>query len=148
MIRTKKETANNNSAYTISGLTASTTYEWMVAHVVDTAGEKATGSYSGIVSFTTKPLKLGDVETTAIEALVVFPNPASEMATITYTSNYEGALTFKFFDAAGRSIETWTIQSAEGEYTRELNLVNLAPGVYYVRVTGGNADQTIKIVKQ
>jgi hypothetical protein len=145
---TKKETANNNSAYTISGLTASTTYEWMVAHVVDTAGEKATGSYSAIVSFTTKPLKLGDVETTAIAALAVFPNPASEMATITYTSNYEGALTFKFFDAVGRSIETWTIQSAEGEYTRELNLVSLAPGIYYVRVTGGNADQTIKIVKQ
>ncbi len=145
---TKKETANNNSAYTISGLTASTTYEWMVAHVVDTAGEKATGSYSGIVSFTTKPLKLGEVETAAIAALAVFPNPASEMATITYTSNYEGALTFKFFDAVGRSIETWTIQSEEGEYTRELNLVNLAPGIYYVRVTGGNADQTIKIVKQ
>ncbi len=145
---TKEETANNNSAYTISGLTASTTYEWMVAHVVDTTGEKATSSYSAIVTFTTKPLKFGESDTDAMEDLAVFPNPANETTTITYTGNYEGTVTFKFFDAIGRSIETWTIQSAEGIYTRELNLNSLAPGIYYVRVSGGNADDVVKIVKQ
>lgn len=145
---TKKETSNNNSAYTITGLSPSTNYEWMVAHVVDTSGEKATSSYSGIVSFTTKPLKLGEDEMSGVEELAVFPNPAAEATTVRFNSNTTGEITFKLVDAVGHSLESWTLQAEEGEYVREINLSTFAAGIYYLRVTTDSGDKIVKIVKQ
>ncbi|MEO6166637.1 MAG: T9SS type A sorting domain-containing protein, partial [Chitinophagales bacterium] len=145
---TKKETGNNNSGYTISGLAASTTYEWKVAHVAAESGETATSSYSAIVTFTTKALKLGEGEMNSVEELTVYPNPAASATTLHFSTVYGGEVTLKLFDAVGHSIDAWTLLSEDGEYVQEINLSGLASGLYYVRVMSEGTDQTIKIVKQ
>ncbi|MGB3074503.1 MAG: T9SS type A sorting domain-containing protein [Chitinophagales bacterium] len=148
-IWSKIKTGTNNSGYKLEGLTAATTYEWKVAHVVDVLGNKATSSYSGLVTFTTAPAKLvGEVLNEFTGTLSLYPNPASATTTLQFKNDTGGEALMSVFDALGRNIQSELLQSEQVEFSYELNLATFSPGIYFVRVVMNGTEQTIKLVKQ
>ncbi|MBX7109856.1 MAG: T9SS type A sorting domain-containing protein [Chitinophagales bacterium] len=143
----KIKTGTNNSAYNLTGLTASTMYEWMVAHVVDTLSEKATSAYSAITTFTTAALKEGE-SLNESGLLSLYPNPASGSTTLQFTNNEAGEAVMTVFDALGRNLQSERLLADNGVFIYELNLAPLSPGLYIIRVMINGTEHAIKLVKE
>ena len=144
----KIKTGTNNSAYNLTGLTASTMYEWKVAHVVDTLSEKATSSYSGIATFTTAALKEGDALLNESGVLSLYPNPATASTTLQFENSLAGEALITVYDAMGRIVQSEQLQVSAGLITYEMNLTTFGAGLYLVTLRINEAEQSIKLLKQ
>lgn len=144
----KIKTGTNNSAYNLTGLTASTMYEWQVAHVVDTLSEKATSAYSAITTFTTAALKEGDAMLNESGVLSLYPNPASASTTLQFDNSEAGEAVMSVFDALGRNVQTERLLADNGVFVYELNLAPMSPGLYIIRVMINGTEHAIKLVKE
>ncbi len=133
---TTEQVAGENIAYTLTGLASATTYRFKAFATT------ASGTVEGAeMSFTTLA-GLADVENAAISA-VIYPNPASERATLSIDGLTETAQ-IVLTDVQGRIILTDTLNA--GAKTYELNVKSLASGVYYVRVIAGTTIATKKLI--
>ena len=144
----KIKTGTNNSAYNLTGLTASTMYEWKVAHVVDTLSEKATSSYSGSATFTTAALKEGDALLNESGVLSLYPNPATASTTLQFENSLAGEALITVYDAMGRIVQSEQLQVSAGLITYEMNLTTFGAGLYLVTLRINEAEQSIKLLKQ
>ena len=77
----------------------------------------------------------------AVATMTVYPNPASERATIS-VSGVESGAKIVVSDMQGRIILTDTMAAD----TYELSVENLASGVYYIRVIDGASIHTQKLI--
>ncbi|WP_010177418.1 glycoside hydrolase family 48 protein [Aquimarina agarilytica] len=76
--------------------------------------------------------------------LTVYPNPASELVTVTYPTEEDVALKVTLVDFAGRVITT---QELLNEKSTTIDVSNLASGMYIVRLeTKGNVIRTEKLI--
>ena len=75
----------------------------------------------------------------------VFPNPASESATIAYHLGSSQAIDLSIYDVVGNKIETLVNQqTAAGDYTVQLNAHNLSRGMYFIRLSMSDKTTTVK----
>jgi hypothetical protein len=82
----------------------------------------------------------------AVNDLQIFPNPAGNMATVHY---HAGGFAFvELMDLHGKIIQTLNVQNTQKQFA--LNLNNVAPGLYLVRILDQNsrAIAQTKLVKQ
>ncbi|MGM9819248.1 MAG: T9SS type A sorting domain-containing protein, partial [Candidatus Onthomorpha sp.] len=77
----------------------------------------------------------------AVATMTVYPNPASERATIA-VSGVESGAKIVVSDMQGRII----LSDNMANDTYELSVDNLASGVYYIRVINGNTIHTHKLI--
>ncbi|MGM9820826.1 MAG: T9SS type A sorting domain-containing protein, partial [Candidatus Onthomorpha sp.] len=77
----------------------------------------------------------------AVATMTVYPNPASERATI-FVSKAENGAKIAVSDMQGRIILSDNMTSD----TYELSVDNLASGVYYIRVINGTSIHTQKLI--
>lgn len=75
--------------------------------------------------------------------VTITPNPAKDRIAVTVTGN-DKSLKIYIMDANGKQVKTFDMK---GQYL-QLNLPNIIPGVYYVKVTGEAVDHTQKLVIQ
>lgn len=78
------------------------------------------------------------IEPIAETAFMVYPNPANNTITVT---GGEGNAAISILDATGREV----LQEANYDFNTPLNVAELTPGVYFLRVNNG---KTIKLVKE
>ena len=81
-----------------------------------------------------------------LELLGAYPNPARGQATVPLavpTGTADAAL--KLYDVLGRPVQTLDLRNAQGRQTRTLDLADLAPGVYFLRLTGDGQTRTEKL---
>lgn len=78
----------------------------------------------------------------ALSGLSVYPNPTSSALTVELNNNLAKTITVS--DLTGRVIMT----ASNNNSKIDLNLNELANGVYYVKVSSDNASEVIKVVKQ
>ncbi|MDY4861641.1 MAG: T9SS type A sorting domain-containing protein, partial [Candidatus Onthomorpha sp.] len=133
---TTVEAAGTTITATISDLTAETQYEYKAFATT------ASGTVEGnVVLFTTLANSgLNSVEG-AVATMTVYPNPASERATIA-VSGVESGAKIVVSDMQGRVI----LSDNMANDTYELSVDNLASGVYYIRVIDGNTIHTQKLI--
>ncbi|MGM9819576.1 MAG: fibronectin type III domain-containing protein [Candidatus Onthomorpha sp.] len=133
---TTVEAAGTTITATINGLTAETQYEYKAFATT------ASGTVEGnVVLFTTLANSgLNSAEGT-LATMTVYPNPASERATISVVGVESGAK-IVVSDMQGRIILTDTMAND----TYELSVDNLASGVYYIRVIDGASIHTQKLI--
>lgn len=74
-----------------------------------------------------------------IEGLSLYPNPVSTGKVYITTKN-DGEKEIIIFDLLGKKILQTLL------YTRELNISNLAPGVYIIKINEQNASATRKLI--
>lgn len=80
-----------------------------------------------------------------IELLGTYPNPASSQITVRFAvPDRVSSAQIALFDMLGREVRTVRVASA-GRSTMTMNTNDLAPGVYFLRLTGGGQAQTQKL---
>ncbi|MCS6917601.1 MAG: T9SS type A sorting domain-containing protein [Chitinophagales bacterium] len=133
---TNKTVATNS--YTITGLTAATTYEYRArTHCTPTASTKS--GNSPIQTFTTSA-KLAAED--ALSSPVLFPNPAVTSVTVQLP---DGANSLRLSDLTGRMLQ-WLDTAPHTSIT--LDVSNLPAGIYFVEIQTGSRSTAHKLVKE
>ena len=86
---------------------------------------------------------------TVVEALEVFPNPVTDLATLRYVLRRPDRVSVRLRDATGRVAETWPLtERPAGEHRLEASLGSLPRGVYYLEVATSGGRSVQKLIKQ
>ncbi len=78
--------------------------------------------------------------------LELYPNPANNISNL-IIKNYTGELTYSLIDVQGKEIIVNTI-NVYSEYSKELDLRDLVPGMYVLRVTTNNEVTNLKLIRK
>lgn len=81
--------------------------------------------------------------------LSAYPNPFSEKIVLRMNSQQSSQFTVSIFDSKGCLLATPKDQVylPKGEHNFKLDLSDLSPGLYLLKLTGINENQTIRIIK-
>lgn len=141
---------------TITTVTVITSYSWYKSGIKDplmsinytdvtvfgyTQHGKGVSYYPGTVS-------TNDLQP-AVVALNCFPNPAKDHATLSFTMDEAGDATISIINIAGQQVKSFEEKSFSAEkHAEELNLNDLADGVYFIRLEMMNRKTaTIRLIK-
>lgn len=92
---------------------------------------------------------IGVKEKDLVTNVNIFPNPASETATVEYSLGNTSDVTIVVTDIAGKTVETITAgQVSAGTNSAELNVANYSNGIYNVVITSNESSVTKKFVKK
>jgi len=84
-------------------------------------------------------IEVVSVELVAWESLNVYPNPTSDVFTI---DGLEGGELLTIFDQSGRAVFNTVVKDAK----EEISVSAMPAGTYFVRLTKGDAQTTVKLV--
>ncbi len=73
------------------------------------------------------------------EVSQIFPNPAHEKASLTFTAQTESKVLVQIIDINGRAVWAQNFEANAGENQLPLNLFEVPAGVYFVSITSGTA---------
>ena len=76
-------------------------------------------------------------------ALSIYPNPATDIITVTTNQNIAGCL-LQILDLQGKIISTTTLNQANNQ----INIESMAKGIYFVKVDGKGINETQKLIVQ
>ncbi|MCG9910078.1 MAG: PKD domain-containing protein [Flavobacteriales bacterium] len=85
-------------------------------------------------------------EQNLLSSLYLFPNPASDNVTLTFTPDWQKDVRLTLTDMSGRVLRSQTAQPMEG--VLEIDLQGLASGMYFVTLTSGGKSKTLPLIKQ
>jgi len=135
-----------NSHFAFSGLTISTSYDWQIENDCNASGSINSG-FSPTQTFTTLARLEGESSNT-IDAFNVYPNPANDHATLVFTSGNEANYSIRLMDITGRNVLQYSINATIGENQFQLDLSQVAKGVYLVILQNKDAVLQSRIVVQ
>lgn len=130
---------SNASSKLLSGLLASTNYEWRIRSKYANA---TTSTYTNSITFTTPALRQG--ETVAVNALLAFPNPASNKLNLEFPFT-KGNTIINIINTIGQTVLSNSTTDSNGLVT--LNIENLSEGLYFVTVKNGEHTFNSRFVK-
>ena len=164
-----------NKTYSISSVSNASSYTWTIsggAQITSGQGSnsikvKFTTSTSSTVTLTVKAnnscgsssavsktiavnLSCRTSEDSPIvneQSLSAYPNPTSGKATVSFTADRNAKYTMKVVDMIGNILVNESISATEGFNTNEINLENVAKGIYLISVqTEGEEAQTMRLI--
>jgi hypothetical protein len=77
---------------------------------------------------------LGIEEISSVNSVSVYPNPASEQFTLTFNNTVSGQMQVNLIDATGRIVESKKAFAGIGKNNVEMNVNNLAAGIYQLQM--------------
>ena len=120
----------------------------IVQYQSSAAGSIAAGLLQALTSVITSILPPPNSEG---EALVLFPNPASEYSTLKGALSKPGYLSFQLVDIQGRVLQSENPVYYSRQVEKEFSLSGLAVGMYFIRVSysaeGLTQTRTFKLIK-
>lgn len=145
---------------TATGGTGALTYSWTGPNGFTSDQEDLTGLDIGEYELTVSDENGCEVATEAVSVFVgigellnrvslsVYPNPNNGM----FTLNIEGlngeAVNFDVVDAIGKTVASEQFNSVNASFQHQMDLSNLANGLYYLNIQLNGAVKSIKMVKQ
>jgi len=81
----------------------------------------------------------------AVQLLEVYPNPASDQLNV--LMDYEGEIRISVIDITGRLLQSSTYVSG-GFNTQTLNISDLDPGLFFIRLEAGAQSQVVRFIKE
>jgi hypothetical protein len=81
-------------------------------------------------------------------SVTLYPNPATMKATLAISLTTADKLQLRILDNIGRVVQHQQVSCASGTTNLNVDLSQLAPGVYYVELRGNNLNERKQIVKQ
>jgi len=93
-------------------------------------------------------MSTGIEQNNVLNELSIYPNPTSEIATISLISSSEEKLNYSLFDAQGKLIESKYLNIVIGINTLEINVnqLQLSKGIYFIKLTSNKQEITKKLV--
>ena len=80
------------------------------------------------------------------EEMSIYPNPASDYFTLDLKLDEEIDLDIRIYDINGRLVSTKKDMNCVGSYSKQINISDLAPGVYLVVVKGDDINYSKRLV--
>jgi hypothetical protein len=131
---------------TILNLLPSTTYNWGVRTYCGPGSD--TSAYATGANFTSGLRMEAGISISSGLAFKVYPNPATDHATIVFSTDQEGAYTIKITDMMGRVVFEEADNAASGDNLKQINLEHIAKGVYSLELQMGESTNKVKLVLQ
>ena len=95
----------------------------------------------------TPPAEAGDNTTEQkLNEVNVFPNPARDHLTISFTASGEKTLSIKILDMSGREVVSKEFTPTIGLNNIELDMASLTRGIYFTCLQNGEERQMLKVV--
>jgi len=124
-------TLNATGGYTTIGTNE---FEWSVGEMTLVT----TFSTSGIVVtqgvLQPRDIPTGIPHTALLTNLIVFPNPATSVVNLQYTSAGQGKLTYRLMDMAGQLIRSAAVDVKQGTTSEQINIAPLACATYLLEI--------------
>jgi hypothetical protein len=139
-------TITPNTHYTFSALLRNTAYDWQIQTNCNASATINSG-FSSSQTFTTLA-RLENGETANYNSFNVYPNPASNQATIVFSSDKEESYNIRLIDITGRIVIYKGFTSVIGDNQYELNLSTLPKGLYVIVLQNADAVFQNKIIVQ
>jgi hypothetical protein len=119
---------------TITGLTPNTDYGWKVRAVCSQSLAIYSDS-SAEERFTTAPMRLGEGILREEAVIVIYPNPISQSATLSFLLNEESSVVIQILDVNGRSLKIMAQKNfSQGSHELTFNRELLPAGIYFLQL--------------
>jgi hypothetical protein len=82
------------------------------------------------------------------ESITLYPNPASQVATLKFSSAKESAYSLRVINALGQSVYNSEGKASEGSNAIELNLEKLSSGLYILQMVKDGNRQQLNMIKR
>jgi len=106
-----------------------------------------TPAFFSIDNFTTAQ-GVGIAESSSLQNINLFPNPANEFVTIRINPENELPCSIKIYNSVGSLIKSDYFEFTKEDNNYNANLENFPNGLYFAEITADNKKQTIKFIKQ
>jgi hypothetical protein len=93
-------------------------------------------------------LPTGISENVSLEATKLWPNPVVEQFDLVLNSSRSGNLTMTIVDLNGREVSSTNASLLSGTNQLSMDVSDLGPGMYVLRLANGNATSALRFVKQ
>jgi len=88
----------------------------------------------------------GIYETDLAEKLEIFPNPARESVSITFYTTHGGESQVRLINANGQRVKSLNTISHDGKNHLEMDVSDLYPGIYFLRIDNRHFSATRKLI--
>ncbi|HOZ79858.1 MAG TPA: M12 family metallo-peptidase [Ferruginibacter sp.] len=105
----------------------------------------ACGSSAASSKYLTIGCSSGIEESSMPKVAAVYPNPATEKATVRFNAIVAGAYTFSIADVTGRIVTKKTMNAAEGLNFYSFDVTNYLPGTYFVMIQCTSNNEILKL---
>lgn len=143
---TTKTVSTNTGLKNLTGLLASTTYQWRVKSKCDV---NSYSTYSPTQIFTTTAMRLSDNIEETLSDFKITPNPTSGNFIFEFNSGANqnnGAI--EIFNSLGQSIFLNSLSISEGENQKEIDLSKFPSGIYFLNLKTEKETYRQKIIKE
>jgi hypothetical protein len=141
--------ANAGTSYYLTGLTPGTTYDWRVR---TNCGNSGSSVYTAAQFTTTGAVNSLNISQQGMlmetSGWKVFPVPAKNYVNMSFSSTSPGKAQISLTDISGRTLRTETIHVISGYNNMRLELNNLRPGVYFLKMIGKDHAHVGRIIVQ
>jgi hypothetical protein len=96
-----------------------------------------------------QPSGLKDRNTGLVEAATVFPNPATNMATVQFALQEGATIGIEILDVTGRTLAHITrMKKGAGSHTHTFSVEAMPRGSYFICIKSGAQQRVVKLLKQ
>jgi len=88
------------------------------------------------------------IEELPIQELIIAPNPVENRVQISFAIENQEALELRLYDLQGRLLQNQNLGTQSGPVQAEMEVGDLASGMYILQITGASAALQYKIVKR
>gem|GEM_PF-558085 len=139
-------TVNTNS-YLLTGLAPNTKYQWQVR----TKCGQTFSPYTSLNSFKTATLLITNDEETnntfAISDVNIYPNPARNFVTISFSASSQNAVSITVADMQGKMLLQKTLTTIRGTNNFTIDIKSFAKGTYILRLQNEGAIKVQRLIK-
>lgn len=104
------------------------------------------GSANGNYEFTKELISVAGIQETVVEVLSVYPNPASDVVTLTFDANTNEEVIVNLIDLSGKVVKTENLGSNTGLTQTVFHVQDVPAGVYLLSVSSGNYITNQKLI--
>jgi len=110
--------------------------------VIKFTGYSGAGDYGWVTDLNLKTVPTSVATVKTADFISVTPNPAKDIAYVNITLNVPTSVNIEVYDALGRVVTTVNDDYSNGDQKIAVSTSDLAPGLYYVKITAGNSITT------
>jgi uncharacterized repeat protein (TIGR01451 family) len=85
---------------------------------------------------------------TGISNLVIYPNPANDFLNVELNLKDAALLNMKLYDLTGQEIWQAENNAAAGLFKKQISIINISKGIYFLKIATAKGLCTAKIVKE
>lgn len=102
-------------------------------------------AYTGFTLNTVSELSLSiQDENVDLISMNLYPNPANDNITLSYTLLKNEQLTTSIYDLSGRMIRTWTKATPSGQHEVTIDINDLSPGLYQIELRNNQSRNILR----